>query len=100
MGCDEKELRPLDYSSPPVEGLGKELRVSDPNYLVDQKNFRITHSCDRKRKAQHHAGRIGAHWDFEIFSQLGEFGDLVDAILHLLPRQPPDRSRHLNIFKA
>ena len=67
-----------------VEAFGLEIRVSDRQNLIDQKDVRVHIDGDRKGQPHVHAGGIGADRIVDIVLQLGKFDDVFQPAVNLL----------------
>ena len=66
------------------EGPCRRIALSaDPDRFVEEKDLRLADGHDRERQAHCMPCRIGSQGHVQVAAQLGEFRDIVDAVLDL-----------------
>ena len=83
MRRQNQHARELDELFHPLRRLGDEQSVAGRQPFVEQQDFRHDAGGSGKSQPNAHARRIGANRHVQIVAELGERGDLVDALAHV-----------------
>jgi hypothetical protein len=100
MACEDQDSGALDQALQPGLGLLQKIGVHGADAFVEQQDLGVDAGDHAHRQPDPHAGGVRAQRHRQVFTQLGELGDLIDLGQHLLSGLPQEQAADDDVLVA
>ena len=100
MAGEHQQAGALHHVLQAVAGFPHERGIHRTQAFIQQQNLGVNGGDDAQGEADAHTAGVGAQRHVQVFAQLGELGDLLHFLFHLLAGLPQEEAADDDVFVA